>query len=311
MIVYTDSIDYAQRILVTPTAFKEISTLSLTDDLRRLLDHLYGTNAVYQSEIEPIGLWNNLFIVKRAPESHYDLVADFARENKPIPDRSLFMADSGDRFHGFKGRSWAGMSGNIHLVAYIEPRRPIDHIGVAFTVLAAVSVAQTVDTIENLEGKAGIKWVNDILLNDAKIAGVLAFSQAEGLNITAAAIGVGLNVETSPEIPPSDFVPVAGSIRQFESEAKMSGLAFVFHNLLDKLNKNIKILYSGRYRELLEIYRQRSVIIGREVSIRLDTDNSETKEICSGRVLSIGKDLQLHLEGVPNPVLIGRLVMLS
>jgi len=310
MRVYTDDIEYAGSLLPEKTTLKPLSAESEADDLEPLLRRLFGSRPIFGGETSNRSYWEYLFIVRHAPESHYDLVADMSRENKPIPDKTLLIADSGDDFHGFKGRPWAGLSGNIHLVAYISPNQAVDHVAVGFTVLAAVSVVQTVDMIESLRGRAGIKWVNDILVDRAKFSGVLSFSQAQGNLITGAAVGIGLNVETTPQIPPSDFVPVAGALRQFDPESKIISTAMVFNNLIDKLADNIRLLLGGEYMNLLETYRERSVIVGRRVSIRNDTDDAESNEICSGRVESIDENLQLHLKGRSQPVSSGRLVLI-
>ena len=73
----------------------------------------------------------------------------------------------------------------------------------------------TIDTIPELSGKAGIKWVNDVLIDGAKVSGVLAYTQQEGDNVTAATLGIGLNLKTTPRIDPSPFVPRAASLTDF------------------------------------------------------------------------------------------------
>ncbi|HDL02921.1 MAG TPA: hypothetical protein ENH25_02170 [candidate division Zixibacteria bacterium] len=310
MKVYTDNINFAQKLLKKSIAPELIDSKSIKSEFHPLFNRLFGSGNIYFCEVESLPIWTNLFIIQHAALSHYDLVSEFCRDNKPIPDGSLFMAGAGERFHGFKGRAWAGLLGNIHLVAYIEPRQPIEHISVSLTVTSAVSVVQTIDMIKNGDINAGIKWINDILIGDAKVGGVLAFTQAEGDMITAAAIGIGLNVEAVPQIEKSDFVPRAGSIGQFFSDSEAVGLNNVFGNLIIRLGENIQLLLTGNYGRLIELYRSRSVIIGRQVEIRPDTNDLEEGNIYSGRVITIGDDLGLYLEGVPESVLSGRLVLL-
>ena len=39
------------------------------------------------------------------------------------------------------------------------------------------AVVDALDAVPGLEGRARIKWVNDILIGDAKVAGILAYTQ--------------------------------------------------------------------------------------------------------------------------------------
>ncbi|PKK84900.1 MAG: hypothetical protein CVT49_01730 [candidate division Zixibacteria bacterium HGW-Zixibacteria-1] len=311
MIVYTDDIQYAEYVLGESLSFQRVEIGSEPVVYHRLLGKLFESKTFFRVEYGLSTFWKYLFIVKVASCSHYDLVSEFCRENVPIPDGSLFLADSGGGFHGFKGRPWAGLAGNIHLVAYFEPNRVIEQIAVSLTVLATVSVVETIDTIESLAGRAEIKWINDVLIDNSKVAGVLAFTQAEGDIITAAAVGIGLNVEKTPHIPVSDFVPRAGSVWQFEPNPGKARFNYIFANLILALERNIENLLFGKYCRLIDQYRRRSAIIGKKVVIRPDTDDAEDDEICSGRVLAIGDDLYLHLEGVSRPVSTGRLVLIS
>ncbi|MEW5924926.1 MAG: biotin--[acetyl-CoA-carboxylase] ligase [Candidatus Zixiibacteriota bacterium] len=310
MIIYTDNLQYARCALVNSPDFRPFDANREPDQYRALIARLFEANVIYRAEDNTSGFWKHLFIVKRAICSHYDLVSEFCRENIPVPDGSLFLAGSGGNFHGFKGRPWAGLEGNIHLVTYFEPNCVLEQVAVSLTVLATVSVVQTIDMIKSLKGQSGIKWINDILINDSKVAGVLAFTQAEGNSITAAAVGIGLNVEKTPQIPISDFVPKAGSIHQFENRSEETKFSHVLDNLILTLDRNTRLLLTGKYNELIDQYRRRSVIIGKNVAIRPDTDDDEKKVLYTGRVLAIGDDLRLQIEGVPQPVSAGRLVLI-
>lgn len=310
MIIYTDDLQYARYALGKRLDFRPFDADREPDRYRTLIKRLFETSPVYRADDNTPGFWKYFFIVKKSGCSHYDLVSEGCRENIPIPDGSLLLAGSGGSFHGFKGRPWTGLEGNIHLVTYFEPNCELEQVAVSLTVLATVSVVQTIDRIDGFNGRSGIKWINDILIDNSKVAGVLAFTQAEGSSITAAALGIGLNVEKTPPILNSDFVPKAGSIKQFTPQSDEIEFHHILDNLILGLGKNLRLLLSGKYHELIDQYRRRSVIIGKNVVIRPDTDDVELKILCSGRVLAIGDDLGLRIEGVPQPVLTGRLVLI-
>ena len=68
----------------------------------------------------------------------------------------------------------------------------------AFTILAALSVAEALNQIAGLEEKAQIKWVNDILLERSEGGRSSGLHSEPGETVTSAVLGIGVNVETTP-----------------------------------------------------------------------------------------------------------------
>ncbi|MDQ6673185.1 MAG: hypothetical protein M3069_21005, partial [Chloroflexota bacterium] len=63
-----------------------------------------------------------------------------------------------------------------------------------WTCLASVALAESIEEVHP-ELRPTIKWPNDVLLHDRKVAGILAESTWDGLHL-AAVVGVGVNVNT-------------------------------------------------------------------------------------------------------------------
>jgi biotin-(acetyl-CoA carboxylase) ligase len=81
-------------------------------------------------------------------------------------------------------------------------------------------------------------------------------------------------------------------------------------HLLKSLDKNYGLLLDGKYKKLLDFYRKRSLVIGREVQIFSDIPNKKQTTISSGTVKQIGDNLELWMEGQKKPVTEGRLVLI-
>ena len=64
----------------------------------------------------------------------------------------------------------------------------------------------------------------------------------------------------------------------------------------------------GKCAEILGVYRKRSAVIGKKVTVYADDRRSSSK-IVTGLVSSIGENLELRLEGNGPPVWKGRLVL--
>src|SRR5207302_1684231 len=65
-----------------------------------------------------------------------------------------------------------------------------------FTRLASVSLAEAIEEVVPALRPA-IKWPNDLMLDDRKVAGILAEASSDGQALTAI-VGIGLNVNTLP-----------------------------------------------------------------------------------------------------------------
>lgn len=309
MAVYTDSPDYAEALLpealaseLTPTA----ETGSTTGLVHTLLRPEKGLHAAPGD----VSSWRHLLLTDFAPRSNYDSLIDLAR-GPGVPDRVASLAGAGTGFHGFKGRTWAAEEGNLHLSVHLTPLRPVERFEVAFTVLAALSMAEALDGVEGLEGEAGVKWVNDVVLDGAKVGGVLAYTQTRGEVVSSAVLGLGLNVESAPTLPPTPFVP--RTTRVCDALAAENGPADlqreVFLALLAAVERNYGTLLEEGYGPLLERYRSRSVVLGREVTICPEDADDISTPLAGGRVVAMGEGLELYVDGQATPLPRGRLVL--
>jgi biotin-[acetyl-CoA-carboxylase] ligase BirA-like protein len=252
----------------------------------------------------PVGGWK-ILARDTAPRSQYDSLIDLVRGGT-LPHRLACLARTGDGFHGFRGRAWSAAPGNIHLTVHLAPERPVEHFHSVFTAMAAVAVLEAVDAAPGLAGQARIKWVNDVVLRGAKVAGVLAYTQTRGDIVGSVILGIGLNVEATPAVPRSPWVPAAGSLCDLADAPVSSGTVLL--HLLGALDRLYDIVLESGSAPLLDIYRARSAIIGRNVHITTDDAEPEPQVLLSGRVTAIGDGLELHLEGHAEPVTRGRLV---
>lgn len=309
MIVYTDNIDFAERILPKKPGQWALITASANSESKPLVERLYDRHTIYKSVMKTPFLWQQMYIVDSASCSQYDILIELCRKNITLPHGAICLAGEGTNFHGFKDRPWSAPSGNIYLSVYLAPCQIVDHYGVGFTILAAVSVIEAIDSIPGLKDRANIKWVNDVLIDGAKISGVLAYTQAEDKTVTGAVLGIGLNVETTPQLEPTPFVPEAASLRGFASEPKQCNQRLVLERLIQALDKNYRILISGGYKELLDRYSRRSLVIGRRVDIYDDKPGAVLEVIASGQVSKLGENIELFLEGINRPFSKGRLIL--
>jgi BirA family biotin operon repressor/biotin-[acetyl-CoA-carboxylase] ligase len=309
MQVYTDSVDFAREVLGRSADLWSAPASELSDDLRSLIEGAYGAKQVRGSTVHGDSHWNYLLLVEVAERSHFDLLIELSRAGVRLPDRVLCLAGAGARFHGFKGRAWSAPQGNTYLSVCLRPTGTVERPATSFTVLAAVSVVDAIDSIPGLESSAGIKWVNDIIIDDAKVGGVLAYTQSVGGTTNGAVLGIGVNVETEPEVEPTRFVPRAGTLKSVAPRPADCTQRSFFAALAAALDTNYGRLLAGEYDALLDRYRRRSRVIGRQVTLCADEPESESDVIARGRAIGIGDDLELMIDGHERPFTKGRLII--
>ncbi len=309
MKVYTDSAKFADQ-LVSAASWSSCSAGD-TPALRDLCRAVFDDRPLLEADVQADQRWRHLLLAESSVRSQYDLLIEQRRQGVQLPDGLLCLSGAGKGLHGLRNRPWAAEAGNIHLSVHLLPETPVAESGISLMVLAAASVVEAIDSVPDLAGKAGVKWVNDILLDGAKVAGVLAYTEGMGRSIEAAVLGIGLNVETTPDVEGTPFVPKVGSLNDYVSDAVPYAKRHIFDALIAALSRNYQSLLDGRGSELIERYRQRSVVLGREVEICVDDATSPPKIVAAGRVEAIDDTLQLHLTGVDEPITRGRLILKS
>lgn len=307
--IYTDDRDYADVILPGPEPWIPYDVSVANPNLHHLIKSLYLTGPVFIKMSEGCGRWTHLFVVKHASSSHFDHLIELSQKENKLPDGILCLAGSGRNFHGQRQRPWAAIEGNIHLAAYLSPRRIIKNFHSGFPILAAVSLIDALDAFEPLRERAKIKWVNDILIDGAKVAGFLVHTQSLEDKVLSAILGIGLNVEKTPRIKADAFVPKVACLRDFYKEESGLNQAKVLFQLLRSLANNYDLLLNGHYETLLLAYRERSIVLGHRVKIMSDTPRKKSQKIASGTVVEIGENLELILKGHQEPVTSGRLIL--
>lgn len=102
---------------------------------------------------------------------------------------------------GRRGRSWTSVPGNLFCTLLIDPETTPQKAS-ELSFVTALAVADTIDGLIG-EARAELKWPNDVLVDGAKICGVLLESGG-GTSERAGwlAIGIGINLATHPEGTP-------------------------------------------------------------------------------------------------------------
>ncbi|MES9543294.1 biotin--[acetyl-CoA-carboxylase] ligase [Spirillospora sp. NPDC049024] len=232
--------------------------------------------ALRRALVREDGLWRDVRVVEETGSTNADL-ADRAREG--APEGTVLVTELQTAGRGRLGRTWtAPPRSGLTFSVLLRPRVPQSRFAWA-SLLTGVAVATALRRMtawsqagEGFLGEGGdvavdvrLKWPNDVLVGDRKLAGILAEMVDGGL-----VVGVGLNVglredelpvptATSLAIegaPLSDRAPLLRAIlREFatwyrewtalDGDPESSGLRTAYRDLCATLGREVRVELPG------------------------------------------------------------------
>jgi BirA family biotin operon repressor/biotin-[acetyl-CoA-carboxylase] ligase len=158
------------------------------------------------------------------------------------PHGTLVTAAEQTAGRGRQGRGWAAPTGRALLMSLVlrdwPPLLPL---------AAAAAVAEVVD------GKAAIKWPNDVQVEGRKVAGILVEGRPQERWMV---LGIGLNVALAPEDLPPELRETAGTLGREPTEVE---------DTLTELLSALERWLPAPADEVLEAFRARDALAGNEV----------------------------------------------
>lgn len=307
MIIITDNVSFTENFFGKEFKWERSFNKNL-NETEAVCNEIFEGEIIWKTEEPEVRFWEYLFICEQSEKSQYDILIKLSDKNKITFSSCLCIAGSGENFHGNRNRNWESVKGNIHLSALIRPDCRIENFHTGIIVASAVSVIRTIDEIPELENRAFIKWVNDILIEGEKVGGIIAHAQTEGEIIKSLIIGIGMNIFAAPCIKSDSIVHNSTCISNFIKKNTIS-LKSVFYSLVKNLYLDYENLKYEKYNSILNFYRNRSLISGKKVKVISDPLDGESTEIYEGIVEKIGENLELYFQDKKIPVTKGRLII--
>ncbi len=131
--------------------------------------------------------------VFRTLSSSLDAIHDVAAQGAPAG--TVVVVEEQTAGRGRDGRTWRSPLGGVWLAMLL--RAPVPVLG-ALSLRVGLVIADVVDELLAAP-RAQLKWPNDVLVDDRKLAGILCESRWQGAAPEWLAVGVGMNVAN--EIP--------------------------------------------------------------------------------------------------------------
>ncbi len=204
------------------------------------------------------------------------------------PHGAVIVAETQTAGRGRLGREWHSPSGeNLYISCVLRPSLPSEEVP-PITLCAGLAVCEVVNS---LGIDASIKWPNDVLVGDRKLAGVLTEMSSSSRNLSsqtaspnAVVVGIGLNVNTM--VFPAELAATSIALESERTHKLPAILGSVLFALDEWYEK-----YLGEGVGALEgAFSRHSCLAGREVRAKVGSS------LISGRVVSLGHDGSLLIE---------------
>lgn len=209
-----------------------------------------------------------------------DSTNDFAKKiaAEGCREGALVVADTQTSGRGRMGRSWSsaykkGIYMSIVLKPLIEPAdMQIITLGASVAVVEGIKRATGIRT--------GIKWPNDIILNDKKVCGILTEMSSQWkedkYKINYVVIGIGINVNQDVE----DFNEVslddAISLKLYGNLMRMHDIRLkrsnIIGNVLLELEKIYFAIINRETDDIINKWKEYSVILGKKIKVISESD---------------------------------------
>jgi BirA family biotin operon repressor/biotin-[acetyl-CoA-carboxylase] ligase len=233
-------------------------------DERVIIDSLSAASKLKMTKVE---------ILETTPSTNSYLMD---RVSGQLASGHVCVAERQSDGRGRRGRGWVSPFGhNIYFSMYLRfPLAPSEMSGISL--VAGLAVVRTLEHLGITE--VGLKWPNDILHKDKKLAGLLLEVAGEQSGPSNVVIGIGLNIKLSQadaeliDQPWTDLKSIPGS----ESLSRNRIVAGLVDNLFEMMGQFEK----EGLAPLRDLWRQHDLYDG--MSIKLQLGNRQISGVHRG-----------------------------
>jgi BirA family biotin operon repressor/biotin-[acetyl-CoA-carboxylase] ligase len=215
---------------------------------------------------------------------------------------TVIIAETQSNGRGRLGRTWASPKG-AGLYFSIISRPPLEPENLSkITLAAGLALCNGVAKVSNI--RARLKWPNDLLFAEKKMAGVLCEADLTAEGGPTVVIGIGLNVNNRAEDFPAELAGRATSMF-LAAQERLFDRGAVLAAILREIDREIKRLANNNFRGILADWRANDATYGKWLTWL----NPQGQKI-TGLSLGPDEDGLLYIKdtnGTVHPVLSGDL----
>lgn len=208
-------------------------------------------------------------------DSTNDYLKKFISQNKKI---RVCIAETQTQGKGRLSRQWYSPFGeNIYFSMLYPFAKDISELS-GLSLVVGLAICQAVESVIDLKGKhLKIKWPNDVLANQQKIAGTLIEIEAEFNGFCQAIIGIGINVNMSKipkKVIPFSWSSILKITEQYQDRNKLCAV------LIDCLADYLERFLSSGLPSFMDEWEKRDCLANTPIAVI--SGNKKQEGICVG-----------------------------
>ena len=218
-----------------------------------------GIDIIYYSCVEST---NDIALNISALSAYLTVISDTQTGGRGRMDRKFFSYDGG---------------------LYMSICIPFENISVPFHLITPSAALAVREALEHFGIKnINIKWVNDLLIDNKKICGILTQAKSCNGKIERVVVGIGINL-TKPE---NDF---PDEIKNRAGYADYKGDKLT---LAAEISNNLRNILTLSQEEIVSKYREKMAYIGETMQV---TDYSDNNKKVLGKIIGVNDDCFLRI----------------
>jgi BirA family transcriptional regulator, biotin operon repressor / biotin---[acetyl-CoA-carboxylase] ligase len=241
---------------------------------------------IIELQVETRFIGKRIYHYKRIPSTQ-QLAISFAETNIRDENGTVILADEQYDGKGRGNKKWISPKGGLWMSLIIKPKIEFNKINI-LSLVAAISVCEIINEMFNL--KTRIKWPNDIVIYNKKIAGIIIDSSINNSNIDYIVIGIGINIvidilKINLFLSSSNRLSQNVTSLQHEVKEKCIDRFILLKQLLERIEYYLFLVQNKTdYTKIIEIYKKLSNTLGKSIYVY----GKDVKEFCA-----IAKDIDI------------------
>jgi BirA family transcriptional regulator, biotin operon repressor / biotin---[acetyl-CoA-carboxylase] ligase len=183
------------------------------------------------------------------------------------PSGSVFLTDHQTRGRGRRGKTWLGAPAqNLLFSILLRPsvlRPPGTPLVSALTLAVGLGVRQALAAPSRTA--LALKWPNDVLAGERKLAGILCEAQLDSHALVAVVIGVGINVHVS--LLPPELASTSVCLEALAEPGTPLEREALLADVLASVDARVTPCLEHGFRDLLPEFGEHDALAGQRVEV--------------------------------------------
>ena len=221
------------------------------------------------------------------------------RRQADLTQPTWILAKNQTNAHGRRGRTWSNPNGNFSATLALKIKEDPTRLALR-SFVTALALFDTLAYVTKAPKLLSLKWPNDVLMEDKKVAGILLESFGSGKVIDFLFIGVGVNLVPLPDGIEPSFGSVLLPVSLSDFDFKIDPEDFLVY-LAANFDYWEKQLRNFGFSRLRKVWLSRAVKVGDMIAVRTGSDLYEgifdTIDDSGNLVLKMESDIKIISAG--------------